>query len=193
MYVFDTSLEASTTLHRNAHLQRLVFRLPRKVMSAAKRDRVRLLAASDPSQDRNTPWSDEGLVTFSFRGENGSSSPVFSDRRDQPLNRGAVERIRAGSRVRLSIRQVRRRHPRPGSRLQVLKVQVLDLDAIPTGGPASPHSIQSVTLQLPLDLMQDVERLAAQEDWSTQAWLRNAIESQARRSRQQLELDESVA
>ena len=193
MYVFDTSLEASTTLHRNAHLQRLVFRLPRKVMSAAKRDHVRLLAASDPSQDRNTPWSDEGLVTFSFRGENGSSSPVFSDRRDQPLNRGAVERIRAGSRVRLSIRQVRRRHPRPGSRLQVLKVQVLDLDAIPTGGPASPHSIQSVSLQLPLDLMQDVERLAAQEDWSTQAWLRNAIESQARRSRQRLGLDESVA
>ena len=118
---------------------------------------------------------------------------MFSDRRDQPLSRSAVQRIRVGSRVRLSIRQVRRRHPRPGSRLQVLKVQVLDLDAIPKGGPASPHSIQSVTLQLPLDLMQDVERLATQEDWSTQAWLRNAIESHARRSRQRLGLDESVA
>ena len=32
MYVFDTSLEASTTLHRNAQLQRLVFRLPQEVM-----------------------------------------------------------------------------------------------------------------------------------------------------------------
>ena len=47
MYVFDTSLEDSTTLHGNAHLQRLAFHLPREVMKAAKRDRVRLLA-SDP-------------------------------------------------------------------------------------------------------------------------------------------------
>ena len=151
------------------------------------------MASSETSRHSSMPWNDEGLVTFSFRAESGSSSPVFSDRRDHPLNRGAVRRIRAGSRVRLSIRQVRRGHPRPGNRLQVLKVQVLDLDAIPKGGPASPHSIQSVTLQLPLDLMQDVERLATQEDWSTQAWLRNAIESQARRSRQRLGLDESVA
>ena len=193
MYVFDTSLEASTTLHRNAQLQRLVFRLPQEVMRAAKRDRVRLMASSETSRHSSMPWNDEGLVTFSFRAESGSSSPVFSDRRDHPLNRGAVRRIRAGSRVRLSIRQVRRGHPRPGNRLQVLKVQVLDLDAIPKGGPASPHSIQSVTLQLPLDLMQDVERLATQEDWSTQAWLQNAIETHARLSRQRLGLDESVA
>ena len=193
MYVFDTSLEDSTTLHGNAHLQRLVFRLPREVMKAAKRDHVRLLASRDSDQAASTPWNEKGLVTFSFSAENGSSAPVFSDRRDHPLSRSAVQRIRMGSRVRLSIRQVRRRHPRPGSRLQVLKVQVLDLDAIPKGGPASPHSIQSVSLQLPLDLMQEVERLATQEDWSTQAWLRNAIESQARRSRQRLGLDESVA
>ena len=138
MYVFDTSLEASTTLHRNAHLQRMVSRLPREVMRAAKRDRVRLLAASHASPNSNTPWSDEGLVTFCFRGENGSSSPVFSDRRDHPLNRGAVQRVRAGSRVRLSIRQVRRRHPRPGSRLQVLKVQVLDLGRDTHWRPSKP-------------------------------------------------------
>ena len=193
MYVFDTSLEAATTLHGSAHLQKLVFRLPSEVMKAAKRDQVRLLTSHDPKRGPSAPWNDDGLVTFSFSAEQGSSTPVFSDRRDQPLSRSAVQRIRVGSRVRLSIRQVRRRPPRPGSRLQVLKVQVLDLDAIPKGGPASPHSIQSVTLQLPLDLMQDVERLATQEDWSTQAWLRNAIESHARRSRQRLGLDESVA
>ena len=193
MYVFDTSLEDSTTLHGNAHLQRLAFHLPREVMKAAKRDRVRLLASTDSDQANGMPWNDEGLVTFSFSAETGSSTPVFSDRRDHPLSRSAIQRIRLGSRVRLSVRQVRRRHPRPGSRLQVLKVQVLDLDAIPKGGPASPHSIQTVSLQLPLDLMQEVERLATQEDWSTQAWLRNAIETQVHRSRQRLEQHEPAA
>lgn len=193
MYVFDTSLEASTTLHRNEHLQQLAFRLPSEVMRAAKRDRARLLASCPSEQAASMPWDEKGQVTFRFRAQQGSSTPVFSDRRDHPLSLSAIQRIRAGSRVRLSIRQVRRRHPHPGSRLQVLKVQVLDLDAIPRGGPASPHSIQSVSLQLPLDLMQDVERLATLEDWSTQAWLRNAIESHARRSRERLGLDESVA
>ena len=41
--------------------------------------------------------------------------------------------------------------------------------------------------------MQDVERLAIQEDWSTQAWLRDAIETQVRQARHRLGLDESVA
>ena len=80
-----------------------------------------------------------------------------------------------------------------GTRLQVLKVQVLHLDAPHQGGLASPHSIQTVTLQLPLDLMQDVERLAQCEDWSSQAWLRNAIEAQVRDTRARLGLDESAS
>ena len=48
-------------------------------------------------------------------------------------------------------------------------------------------------LQLPLDLMQEIERLALIEDWSNQAWLRNAIETQVRETRTRLGLDESVA
>ena len=50
-----------------------------------------------------------------------------------------------------------------------------------------------MNLQLPLDLMQDVERLAQCEDWSNQAWLRNAIEAQVRETRAQLGLDESAS
>ena len=91
------------------------------------------------------------------------------------------------------MRQVRHRQPRTGTRLQVLKVQVLHLDAHHQGGLASPHSIQTVTLQLPLDLMQDVERLAQCEDWSNQAWLRNAIEAQVRDTHARLGLDESAS
>ena len=49
-----------------------------------------------------------------------------------------------------------------------------------------------MTLQLPLDLMQDVERLAQCEDWSNQSWLRNAIEAQVRDTRARLGLDESA-
>ncbi|WP_255477320.1 hypothetical protein [Synechococcus sp. BIOS-U3-1] len=83
--------------------------------------------------------------------------------------------------------------PRAGARLQVLKVQVLHLDAPHQGGLASPHSIQNVNLRVPLDLMQEVERLALYEDWSNQAWLRNAIEAQVRDTRTRLGLDESAA
>ena len=95
--------------------------------------------------------------------------------------------------MRLTVRQVRQRQPRTGTRLQVLKVQVLHLDAPHQGGLATPHSIQAVNLQLPLDLVQDVERLALSEDWSNQAWLRNAIEAQVRETRTRLGLDESSA
>ena len=72
-------------------------------------------------------------------------------------------------------------------------MQVLHLDAPHQGGLASPHSIQTVNLQLPLDLVQDVERLALSEDWSNQAWLRNAIEAQVRDTRAGLGLDESAS
>ena len=122
-----------------------------------------------------------------------SALRVFADRRDAPLGNRGLHRIRAGCPVRLTVRQVRHRQPRTGTRLQVLKVQVLHLDAPHQGGLASPHSIQTVTLQLPLDLMQDVERLAQCEDWSNQAWLRNAIEAQVRETRTRLGLDESSA
>ena len=118
---------------------------------------------------------------------------MFADRRDAPLGNKALQRICAGCPLRLTVRQVRHRQPRTGTRLQVLKVQVLHLDAPHQGGLASPHSIQTVNLQLPLDLMQDVERLAQYEDWSNQAWLRNAIEAQVRETRTRLGLDESAS
>ena len=126
-------------------------------------------------------------------GKTGISTPVFADRRDTPLGNSGLQRIRAGCSVRLTVRQVRHRQPRAGTRLQVLKVQVLHLDAPHQGGLASPHSIQNVNLRLPLDLMQEVERLTLYEDWSNQAWLRNAIDTQVRDTRTRLGLDESAA
>ena len=193
MYVFDTALEPKTSLLGDARLQRLIFRLPDEVMATAKRDRRRLLNNPRNAEVSPPPWDAQGRVCFSYSGKTGISTPVFADRRDAPLGNRGLQRIRAGCPVRLTVRQVRHRQPRTGTRLQVLKVQVLHLDAPHQGGLASPHSIQNVNLQLPLDLMQEVERLALYEDWSNQAWLRNAIEAQVRHTRTRLGLDESVA
>ena len=193
MYVFDTVLEPKTSLLSDARLQRLIFRLPHEVMATARRDRRRLLKTSERSESSRPPWDAQGRVCFSYSGKTGISTPVFADRRDAPLGNKALQRICAGCPVRLTVRQVRHRQPRTGTRLQVLKVQVLHLDAPHQGGLASPHSIQTVNLQLPLDLMQDVERLAQCEDWSNQAWLRNAIEAQVRDTHARLGLDESAS
>lgn len=193
MYVFDTTLEPKTFLLGSAHLQRLIFRLPSDVMATARRDRRRLLKNQESCKTPSLPWDKDGKVCFSYSGKNGVNTPVFTDRRDAPLGNIGLQRIGVGSQVRLTVRQVRCRQPRVGTRLQVLKVQVLHLDAPHKGGLASPHSIQNVTLRLPLDLMQEVERLALSEDWSNQAWLRNAIEAQVRETRARLGLDESAA
>ena len=193
MYVFETSLEAKTSLVGDEHLQRLIFRLPDEVLAMARRDRRRLLNNGEIGVVSTPPWDSQGRVCFSYSGKTGISTPVYADRRDAPLGNRGLHRIRAGCPVRLTVRQVRNRQPRTGTRLQVLKVQVLHLDAPHQGGLASPHSIQTVKLQLPLDLMQEIERLALIEDWSNQAWLRNAIETQVRETRTRLGLDESVA
>lgn len=193
MYVFDTALEPKTSLLGDARLQRLIFQLPDEVMATAKRDRRRLLKNTPSDEVSPPPWDGQGMVCFSYSGKTGISTPVFADRRDAPLGNRGLQRIRAGCPVRLTVRQVRHRQSRAGTRLQVLKVQVLHLDAPHQGGLASPHSIQNVNLQLPLDLMQEVERLALYEDWSNQAWLRNAIEAQVRNTRTRLGLDESAA
>ena len=193
MYVFDTVLEPKTALLGDVRLQRLIFRLPHEVMATARRDRRRLLKTPERGESSRPPWDAQGRVCFSYSGKTGISTPVFADRRDAPLGNRGLHRIRAGCPVRLTVRQVRHRQPRTGTRLQVLKVQVLHLDAPHQGGLASPHSIQTVNLQLPLDLMQEVERLALCEDWSNQAWLRNAIEAQVRETRTRLGLDESSA
>ena len=50
-----------------------------------------------------------------------------------------------------------------------------------------------MTLQLPLNLMQDVERIAQCEDCFNQSWLRNAIEAQVRDTHARLGLDESAS
>ena len=42
-------------------------------------------------------------------------------------------------------------------------------------------------------MVQEVERLALSEDWSNQAWLRNAIEAQVRDTSARLGLDESAS
>ena len=179
MYVFDTVLEPKTSLLGDARLQRLIFRLPHEVMATARRDRRRLLKTPERGESSRPPWDAQGRVCFSYSGKTGISTPVFADRRDAPLGNKALQRICAGCPVRLNVRQVRHRQPRTGTRLQVLKVQVLHLDAPHQGGLASPHSIQTVTLQLPLDLMQDVERLAQCEDWSN---LQSVLATQRHRS-----------
>ena len=193
MYVFDTALEPKTSLLGDARLQRLIFRLPDEVMATAKRDRRRLLNNPLSDEDSPPPRDAQGRVCISYSSKTGISTQVFTDRRDAHLGNRGLQRIRAGCSVRLTVRQVRYRQPRAGTRLQVLKVHVLHLYAPHQGGLASPHSIQNVNLQLPLDLMQEVERLALYEDWSNQAWLRNAIEAQVRHTRTRLGLDESVA
>ena len=192
MYVFDTTLEPETSLGADKAYQRLVFRLPVAVMTAVKRDQRRMLK-QQATRTAAPPWHDDGRVCFTYSASAGSHTPVYVDRRDSPLEAQGLQRVRPGCKVRLTLRQVYRRQPKPGTKLQVLKAQILHLDAPHQGGLASPHSIQDVSLALPLDLLQDVERLALQEDWSTQAWLRDAIETQVRRTRHRLGLDESVA
>ena len=192
MYVFDTTLEPETSLGADNAYQRLVFRLPVAVMTAVKRDQRRMLKQQS-TRTAAPPWHDDGKVCFTYSASAGSHTPVYVDRRDSPLGSQGLQRVRPGCKVRLTLRQVCRRQPKPGTKLQVLKAQILHLDAPHQGGLASPHSIQDVSLALPLDLLQDVERLAHQEDWSTQAWLRDAIETQVRQARHRLGLDESVA
>jgi len=190
MYVFDTSLEPASRVDVSQLTQRLVFRLPPVVLRRVRRDRRKLLQSQHSPAP---PWEADGQVTFAYATTSDRSRPVYCDRRDQPLPQRSLSQVRPGVPVRLTLRQVRRGGVRPGTRLEVLKVQLLHLDAPLPGGPAAPHSIQSFDLQLPVDLAQEVERLAHAEDWSTTAWLRNAIEQQVARSRARLNNRETAA
>ena len=187
MYVVDTTLSSGTRVTKESSLQRLVFPLPpelqRKVLKNQRKWMGKEAAALAP-----LPWNRDGMVTFTYSTSSQRSQPLFCDRRDEPLPRRSRQQVHTGQPVRLSLRQVQRGGTRPGTRLEVLKVQLLLIDA-PAGKnkPASPHSIQTVPLSLPVDLMQEVERLAKAGDWSVSAWLRNAIESQV--SREQREGD----
>ena len=118
---------------------------------------------------------------------------MYVDRRDSPLGSQGLQRCARAARCDSPCARFIVASPSQAPSCKVLKAQILHLDAPHQGGLASPHSIQDVSLALPLDLLQDVERLALQEDWSTQAWLRDAIETQVRQARQRLGLDESVA
>lgn len=185
MYVVDTTLSSGTRVTKESSLQRLVFPLPpelqRKVLKNQRKWMGKEAAALAP-----LPWNRDGMVTFTYSTSSQRSQPLFCDRRDQPLPRRSRQQIHTGQPVRLSLRQVPRGGTRPGTRLEVLKVQLLLIDA-PAGKnkPASPHSIQTVPLSLPVDLMQEVERLAKAGDWSVSAWLRNAIESQVSRAQRE--------
>lgn len=178
MDVFDTCLEPTSRIDPQRPTQRLVFRLPRHVLRRVRQERRRLLAHLSDHDVPPPAWSGDGLVTFTYTSSSERSRPVFCDRRDQPLPERSLHQVQPGHPVRLTLRQVRRGGARPGTRLEVLKLQLLHLDAPLPGGPAAPHSIQAYVLQLPVDLAQEVERLAQAEDWSTTAWLRNAIEQQ---------------
>ena len=136
MYVFDTTLEPKTFLSGGEQLQRLIFRLPDTVMATVRRDRRHLLKTRKTAVKPCFPWDDEGRVCFSYSGKTTVSTPVFADRRDAPLGSRALKRIRSGCRVRLTMKQVLSRQPHAGTRLQVLKVQVLHLDAPHEGGLA---------------------------------------------------------
>ena len=185
MFVVDTTLSSGTRVTKESSLQRLVFPLPpelqRKVLKNQRKWMGKEAAALAP-----LPWNRDGMVTFTYSTNSQRSQPLFCDRRDQPLPRRSRQQIHTGQPVRLSLRQVQRGGTRPGTRLEVLKVQLLLIDA-PAGKnkPASPHSIQTVPLSLPVDLMQEVERLAKAGDWSVSAWLRNAIESQVSRAQRE--------
>jgi len=185
MYVVDTTLSSGTRVTKESSLQRLVFPLPpelqRKVLKNQRKWMGKEAAALAP-----LPWNRDGMVTFTYSTSSQRSQPLFCDRRDEPLPRRSRQQIHTGQPVRLSLRQVQRGGTRPGTRLEVLKVQLLLIDA-PAGKnkPASPHSIQTVPLSLPVDLMQEVERLAKAGDWSVSAWLRNAIESQVSRAQRE--------
>ena len=185
MYVVDTTLSSGTRVTKESSLQRLVFPLPpelqRKVLKNQRKWMGKEAAALAP-----LPWNRDGMVTFTYSTSSQRSQPLFCDRRDEPLPRRSRQQIHTGQPVRLSLRQVPRGGTRSGTRLEVLKVQLLLIDA-PAGKnkPASPHSIQTVPLSLPVDLMQEVERLANAGDWSVSAWLRNAIESQVSRAQRE--------
>ena len=185
MYVVDTTLSSGTRVTKESSLQRLVFPLPpelqRKVLKNQRKWMGKEAAALAP-----LPWNRDGMVTFTYSTSSQRSQPLFCDRRDEPLPRRSRQQVHTGQPVRLSLRQVQRGGTRPGTRLEVLKVQLLLIDA-PAGKnkPASPHSIQTVPLSLPVDLMQEVERLAKAGDWSVSAWLRNAIESQVSRAQRE--------
>ena len=185
MYVVDTTLSSGTRVTKESSLQRLVFPLPpelqRKVLKNQRKWMGKEASALAP-----LPWNRDGMVTFTYSTSSQRSQPLFCDRRDEPLPRRSRQQIHTGQPVRLSLRQVQRGGTRPGTRLEVLKVQLLLIDA-PAGKnkPASPHSIQTVPLSLPVDLMQEVERLAKAGDWSVSAWLRNAIESQVSRAQRE--------
>jgi hypothetical protein len=193
MYVFDTSLEPASRIDPDRPTQRLVFRLPRPVLRRVRHDRRRLLAHLSDHDGPPPAWSGDGLVTFTYTTSSERSRPVFCDRRDHPLPPRSLRQVRPGQPVRLTLRQVRRGGHSANTRLEVLKLQLLHMDAPLPGGPASPHSIQSYALQLPVDLAQEVERLAQAEDWSTTAWLRNAIEQQVTLQKARLPHRETVA
>jgi hypothetical protein len=193
MFVVDTTLSSGTRVTKESSLQRLVFPLPpdlqRKVRKNQRKWMGKEAAALAP-----LPWDRDGLVTFTYSTSSQRSQPLFCDRRDEPLPGRSRQQIHTGQPVRLSLRQVQRGGTRPGTRLEVLKVQLLLIDA-PAGKnrPASPHSIQTVPLALPVDLMQEVERLAKAGDWSVSAWLRNAIESQVSRAQRERDNRRSAA
>ena len=182
MYVIDTTLSAGTRITTESALQRLVFPLPPDLQRKVRKDQRKLMG-KEAAAMAPLPWDRDGLVTFTYSTSSQRSQPLFCDRRDEPLPRRSHQQIHNGQPVRLSLRQVQRSGTRPGTRLEVLKVQLLLIDA-PAGKnkPASPHSIQTVPLSLPVDLMQEVERMAKADDWSVSAWLRNAIESEVNRA-----------
>ena len=182
MYVVDTTLSAGTRVTTECSLQKLVFPLTPDLQRKVRKDQRKLMGKEAASM-APLPWDRDGRVTFTYNASSQRSQPLFCDRRDEPLPRRSRQQIHTGQPVRLSLRQVQRGGSRPGTRLEVLKLQLLLVDA-PAGKnkPASPHSIQTVPLALPVDLMQEVERLAKADDWSVSAWLRNAIESQVSRA-----------
>ena len=186
MYVIDTTLAPGSRISPDSTLQRLVFALPAAIQAKVRKDQRKLLG-KDAAKQAPLPWDEHGLVTYSFLRTSRRSQPLICDRRDEPLPRRSRDQLRVGQRVRLSLRQVPRLGtPRLGTvgstRLEVLKVQLPLVDApAGKGKPASPHSIQTVKMPLPVDLLQEVERLADTDGWSVSAWLRNAIESQVSR------------
>ena len=193
MYVIDTTLADGTRVTRDAGLQRLVFALPEGVQRKVRKNQRKLLGPDSTAQ-AGLPWDEKGLVTFRYSGASLRSQPLFCDRRDRPLPRRCRHQVHPGQRVRLSLRLIPRSGPTPSTRLEVLKVQLPLLDgSAGKSKPASPHSIQTVKLSLPVDLMQEVERLAGEGDWSVSAWLRDAIESQVSRQQQQRSGNRSVA
>lgn len=181
MYVVDTTLAPGSRIRRDESLQRLVFESPSELQRKVPKD-LRKLFGKDKASLAPLPWDVDGFVRFSYSGASRRSQPLFCDRRDHPLARRHHHLICAGQKVRLSLRLVPRSRRALTTRLEVLKVQLLHIDApIGKNSPVSPHSIQTLSLSLPVDLIQSVERLAAAGDWSISAWLRDAIEREVGR------------